>query len=153
MIHTGSESKEKSDKNQTKLSKNQMKLRMIHIWSNRGRTVSISQNLVVMPKNIQAQRSKTTFKQSLTCIFQSVRLNSKETFQCETPCMYCYLMNALIRLSADCTCLQEAILAFMQPHSWAHSGTKSFLSLYQNSNNHIARVGLCGFCTRSVKSA
>ena len=58
MIHTGSESKEKSDKNQTKLIKNQMKLRLIHIWSNRGRTVSISQKLVVMPKNIQSQDSK-----------------------------------------------------------------------------------------------
>ena len=57
MIHTGSESKEKSGKNQTKLSKNQMKLRMIHIWSNRGRTVSISQKLVVMPENIQSQHS------------------------------------------------------------------------------------------------
>ena len=86
MIHTGSESKEKSGKNQMKLSKNQMKLRMIHIWSNRGRTVSISQKLVVMPKNIQSQHSKTTFKQNLTCIFLSVRVNLRETFQSEIPC-------------------------------------------------------------------
>ena len=27
-----------------------------------------------------------TFKQNLTCIFLSVRVNLKETFQCETPC-------------------------------------------------------------------
>ena len=35
-----------------KLSKTQLKLRVTYIWSNRGRTVSISQKLVVMPKNI-----------------------------------------------------------------------------------------------------
>ena len=68
------------------MSINQMKLRVIHIWSNRGRTVSFSQKLVVIPKNIQSQHFKTTFKQSLTCIILSVRLNSKETFQCKTPC-------------------------------------------------------------------
>ena len=38
MTHTGSEPKEKSHKNKKKLSKNQMKLRVIHIWSNRGCT-------------------------------------------------------------------------------------------------------------------
>ena len=27
-----------------------------------------------------------TFQQNLTCIFLSVRVNLKETFQCETPC-------------------------------------------------------------------
>ena len=63
-----------------------MKLRVIYIWSNRGRTVSISQKLVVMPKNIQSQDSKTTFKQNLTCIFLSARVNLKGTLQYETPC-------------------------------------------------------------------
>ena len=87
MIHTGSESKEKLCKNQTKLSKKQMKPSGIYIWFNRGRAVSISQKLVVMPKNIQSQDSENTFKQNLTCIFLSVKGNSKETFQCETPCM------------------------------------------------------------------
>ena len=32
------------------------------------------------------QEYTDTFKQNLTCIFLSVRVNSKETFQCETPC-------------------------------------------------------------------
>ena len=41
-----------------------------------------------MPKNIQSQDSKTTFKQNLTCIFLSARVNSKGTLQYETPCMY-----------------------------------------------------------------
>ena len=31
-----------------------MKLRVVYIWSNRGHTVSISQKLVVMPRNIQS---------------------------------------------------------------------------------------------------
>ena len=52
MTHTGSEPREKSDKNKKKLSKNQMKLRVIYILSNRGRTVNISQKLIVIPKNI-----------------------------------------------------------------------------------------------------
>ena len=46
-----------------------MKLSVIYIWSNRGRTVSISQELVVMSKNIQSQNSKTTFKQNLNAHF------------------------------------------------------------------------------------
>ena len=33
------------------------------------------------------QEYTNTFKQNLTCIFLSVRVNSKETFQCETPCI------------------------------------------------------------------
>ena len=33
------------------------------------------------------QEYANTFKQTLTCIFLSVRVNLKETFQCETPCM------------------------------------------------------------------
>ena len=33
------------------------------------------------------QEYTDTFKQNLACIFLSVRVNSKETFQCETPCM------------------------------------------------------------------
>ena len=67
-IHTGSEWKEWLSKNQTKLCKNQMKPRVIYIWSNRGCTVNISQKLAAMPENIQFQNSKTTFKQNLTCI-------------------------------------------------------------------------------------
>ena len=35
----------------------------------------------------QSQDFKSTFKQILVCIFLSVRVNLKETFQCETPCM------------------------------------------------------------------
>ena len=40
---------------------------MIYIWFNRGflHIVSISQKLVVMPKNTKSQNSKTTFKQNL----------------------------------------------------------------------------------------
>ena len=78
MTHTGSEPKEKSHKNKKKLSKNQMKLRVIHIWSNRGCTVRISQKLVVKPPS------------NLTCIFLSVRLNLRETFQCGVPCTSCH---------------------------------------------------------------
>ena len=33
------------------------------------------------------QEYTVTFKQNLTCIFLSVRVNLKETFQCETPCI------------------------------------------------------------------
>ena len=51
-----------------------------------GPIVSISQKLVVLPKNIQSQDSKTTCKQNLTCISQPVRANLKSTFQYETPC-------------------------------------------------------------------
>ena len=86
MIHTGSESKEKLCKNLTKSSKNQMKLRVVYIWSNRGRTVSISQKLVVMPKNIQSQDSQTTFKPNLTCIFLSVRANLEYPLCHGGPC-------------------------------------------------------------------
>ena len=32
------------------------------------------------------QECTDTFKQNLTCIILSVRVHSKETFQCETPC-------------------------------------------------------------------
>ena len=35
----------------------------------------------------QPQEYTDTFKQNLTCIFQSVRGVLKETFQCETPCI------------------------------------------------------------------
>ena len=63
-----------------------MKLRVIHIWSNRGRTVSISQKLVVMPKNIQSQHSKTTFQQNLTCIFLPVRAILKYPLCNGGPC-------------------------------------------------------------------
>jgi hypothetical protein len=45
MTHPGSE--KKSHKNKTKMSENQMKLRVIHIWSNRGCTVRLSQKLAV----------------------------------------------------------------------------------------------------------
>ena len=63
-----------------------MKVSVMYIWSNRGRTVSISQKLVVMPKIIQSQDSKTTFKQNLTCIFLPVRANLKYTLCPEGPC-------------------------------------------------------------------
>ena len=69
-----------------KLSKNQMKPRVVCIWSNRGRTVSISQKLVITPKNIQSQDSKTTFKQNLTCIFLPVRPILKYPLCHEGPC-------------------------------------------------------------------
>ena len=36
----------------------------------------------------QPQEYTDAFKQNLTCIFLSVRAILKETFQCETPCMY-----------------------------------------------------------------
>ena len=39
-----------------------MKLRVVYIWSSGGGKVSISQKLIVMPKIIQSQDSKTTFK-------------------------------------------------------------------------------------------
>ena len=32
------------------------------------------------------QKYTNTFKQNLTCIFLSLRVNLKETFQCKTPC-------------------------------------------------------------------
>ena len=51
-----------------------------------GQSVLLFWKLVVMPKNIQSQHSKSTFKQNLTCIFLSVRVNLKETFQSEIPC-------------------------------------------------------------------
>ena len=41
--------------------------------------------LVIIAKNIQSQDSKTTFKQNITCIFLSARVNLKGTFQNETP--------------------------------------------------------------------
>ena len=44
------QNQEKIFTNQIKSSKNQMKLRVVYNWSNRGRTVSISQKLVVMAK-------------------------------------------------------------------------------------------------------
>ena len=44
-----------------KMSKKQLKLKVIYNWSNRGCTVCISQKLVGMPKNISSQDSKTTF--------------------------------------------------------------------------------------------
>ena len=51
-----------------------------------GQSVLLFWKLVFMPKNIQSQHSKSTFKQNLTCIFLSVRVNLKETFQSEIPC-------------------------------------------------------------------
>ena len=63
-----------------------MKLSVIYIWSNRGCTVSISQKLVVIPKNIQSQVFKTIFKQNLTYIFLPVRANLKYPLCHEGPC-------------------------------------------------------------------
>ena len=51
-----------------------------------GQSVLLFWKLVVMPKNIQSQHSKSTFKQNLTCILLFVRVNLKETFQSEIPC-------------------------------------------------------------------
>ena len=65
-----------------------MKVSVMYIWSNRGRTLSILQKLVEMPKIIQSQDSKTTFKQNLTCIFLPVRANLKYTLCHEGPCIY-----------------------------------------------------------------
>ena len=79
----------KNMQNQTKLSKNQIKLRVVYIWSNRGPTVSISQKLAVKPKNIQSQNSKTIFKQNLTCIFLPIRAISKYPLCHEGPCNTC----------------------------------------------------------------
>ena len=53
-----------------------------------GQSVLLFWKLVVMPKNIQSQHSKSTFKQNPTCIFLSVRVNLKETFQSEIPCSW-----------------------------------------------------------------
>ena len=48
----------------------------LHLVQNRGRALSIiSYKLVVIPKISQSQDFKTTFKQNLTCIFLSVKLN------------------------------------------------------------------------------
>ena len=68
------------------MSKNQMKLKVIYIWFNRGRTVSILQKLVAMPKIIQSQDSKTTFKPNLICIFLSGRANLKYPLCYDGPC-------------------------------------------------------------------
>ena len=66
-----------------------MKLSVMYIWSNRGHTVSISQKLIVVPKNIQSRDSKTTFKPHMTCILLSVRLKLKETsHQTNPPAVY-----------------------------------------------------------------
>ena len=43
-----------------------------------GQSMLFFWKLVVMPKNIQCQDSKTTFKQNLSCIFLSVRINLKK---------------------------------------------------------------------------
>ena len=66
--------------------KTKLKMRVTYIWSNRGRYVSISWKLVVIPKIPQSQDFRTTFKQNLTCIFVSVRLNLLLSFHSETPC-------------------------------------------------------------------
>ena len=49
-----------------------------------------------MPKNIQSQHSKSTIKQNLTCIFLSVRVNLKETFQSEIPCICIFETSSMI---------------------------------------------------------
>ena len=56
-----------------------LKMRMIYIWSNRGRTVCISWKQVAVAKFPASQNFKTTFKQNLTCTFLSLRANSKNT--------------------------------------------------------------------------
>ena len=52
-----------------------------------GQSMLLLWKLVVIPKNIQSQDSKTTFKQNIACIFLSAGVNLKGTFQSETPCM------------------------------------------------------------------
>ena len=69
-----------------------------------GQSVLLFWKLVLMPKNIQSQHSKSTFKQNLTCIFLSVRVNLKETFQSEIPCNYfpnyhCFLLTYILLLN------------------------------------------------------
>ena len=65
-----------------------LKLRFTDIWSNKGRTVSISQKLVVVPKIPQSQDCKTTFKIVLAFIFLSVRVDLLCTLSLRGPCMY-----------------------------------------------------------------
>ena len=61
-------------------------MRVTYIWSNRGRYISISWKLVVIPKIPQSQDFRNTFKQNLTCIFLSVRLHLLLSVHSETPC-------------------------------------------------------------------
>ena len=67
-----------------------LKMRVTYIWSNRGCSVSISWKLVVIPKIPQSQDFRNTFKQNLTCIFLSVRLNLLLSVHSETPCRDSY---------------------------------------------------------------
>ena len=60
----------------TKFSKTQLKLRATYIWSNRGHTLSILQKLVVMPKNISSQDSKTSDLHISICQSQFKRQTS-----------------------------------------------------------------------------
>ena len=46
----------------------------------------IFRKLVGETQNSKPREYSVTFKPNLTCIFLSVRVNSKGTFQCETPC-------------------------------------------------------------------
>ena len=80
-------SKGKRNQNQgSKFSKNKSKLKVTYIWSNRGRSMSISLKLVVILKIPQSQDFRTTFKQSLTCIFLSVTLYLLLSVHTQTPC-------------------------------------------------------------------
>ena len=75
-----------------KFSKTQLKLRVPYIiWSNRAGSVSISQKMVTLPKTIQSQDSKTTFKQNLPCIFLSVRASLKGNFNVKHPVVFTYI--------------------------------------------------------------
>ena len=49
-----------------------------------GQLMLLFWKIVVVPKNSLSQHSRTIFKPSLTCIFLSVRANSKSPFQNET---------------------------------------------------------------------
>ena len=77
-----------------------MKLRVVYIWSNRGRTVSFSQKLVVLPKIPQSQDSQTTFKTNLTSIFLSAGANLKYPLYHEGPCTFghCPALPVLVKV-------------------------------------------------------
>ena len=62
-----------------------LKLRVTDIWSNRGRSVRISWKLIAVPKIIQSQDYKITFKLNLTCMKKTQKQFSFIHFVVDDP--------------------------------------------------------------------
>ena len=80
---------------------------------------TFKKKLVDETQTSKPQKNTDTFKQTLTCLFLSFRVNLKERFQCETPCtkygkMYAFknLLHSYIFLMINYSDLHSFLLTY-----------------------------------------